>query len=130
MLVGVVYDPIADELFWAIKGGGAWIESPPALASGGSMRQRLTCSSTTSMARAVIGLEVGYSREPDHGVPALLASVLSRRVRSVRMLGSSGLNMAYVACGRLDAVVEEGTGGPADGHGPKIWDFSAGKLLG
>jgi inositol-phosphate phosphatase/L-galactose 1-phosphate phosphatase len=76
VLLGVVYDPIADELFWATKGGGAWLDSPRSAAAGASNPRRLACSNTTEISRAVVGLEVGYRRGADHGVPPLLAAVL------------------------------------------------------
>ena len=43
------------------------------------------------------------------------------RVRKCRMLGSAALDMAYVACGRLDAYIEQGI---------SLWDIAAGWLLG
>merc|ERR1712203_214157 len=53
--------------------------------------------------------------------------ILRQGVRNIRVVGSTGLNLAYVACGRLDACFEEGSW---DGNlGPKIWDFAAGRLL-
>ena len=42
------------------------------------------------------------------------------RVRKCRMLGSAALDMAYVACGRLDAYIEQGI---------SLWDIAAGWLL-
>merc|ERR1712048_589889 len=55
------------------------------------------------------------------------SKILLQGVRNIRVLGSTGLNMAYVACGRLDAGFEEGSW--ETNCGPKIWDFAAGKLL-
>ena len=42
------------------------------------------------------------------------------RVRKCRMMGSAALDMAYVACGRLDAYIEQGI---------SLWDIAAGMLL-
>jgi len=71
----------------------------------------------------------GYGRD-DIAVSrftCMQAAILLRSVRNIRVLGSTGLNMAYVACGRLDAGFEMGSW--ELNHGPKIWDFAAGKLL-
>eukprot|EP00929_Paragymnodinium_shiwhaense_P053661 TRINITY_DN26882_c0_g1_i1.p1 TRINITY_DN26882_c0_g1~~TRINITY_DN26882_c0_g1_i1.p1 ORF type:complete len:305 (-),score=55.62 TRINITY_DN26882_c0_g1_i1:87-1001(-) len=120
--VGLVYDPIADELFTATKGGGAFLRAP-------HYTGRIRASETTAINKAVISMEVGYGRdEAAIGlVTNAMAALLRRGVRSVRMAGSTGLNMAYVACGRLNAAFEHGDW--ERGLGPKIWDFSAGKLL-
>ena len=40
VLLGLVYDPIADELFWATRGEGAWLDSPRAAAAGGRAARR------------------------------------------------------------------------------------------
>ena len=54
----------------------------------------------------------------DAGLPLLEQMV--HRVRKCRMLGSAALDMAYVACGRLDAYIEQGI---------SLWDIAAGWLL-
>lgn len=124
VLVGVVYDPMADELFWATRGGGAFVHS-----RGCSEPLAMRTSSTASIPQAVISMDPGYGRD-DAAVAAFTAVqgvILRRGVRNIRVLGSTGLNMAYVACGRFDAAFEEGSW--QSGRGPKIWDFSAGRLL-
>lgn len=45
---------------------------------------------------------------------------LLSRTRKVRVLGSCGLDLAGVACGRLSALIQ---------HGVKIWDFAAGRII-
>lgn len=125
VVVGVVYDPVADELFRATKGGGAFLESPAR--AGGAMR--LTAPRVTSLGQALISMEVGYGRDEASVslVTGGLANLLRGGVRSIRMAGSTGLNMAYVAAGRLSAAFEHGDW--ERGRGPKIWDVSAGKLI-
>eukprot|EP00928_Gymnodinium_smaydae_P033988 TRINITY_DN24193_c0_g1_i2.p1 TRINITY_DN24193_c0_g1~~TRINITY_DN24193_c0_g1_i2.p1 ORF type:complete len:233 (+),score=40.96 TRINITY_DN24193_c0_g1_i2:204-902(+) len=120
--VGVVYDPMGDELFWAQRGRGAFLASP-------RFTGPIRVSGTTSLARAVVSMDPGYGRD----VAAVRrfgnaqAALLVRGVRNIRVFGSTGLNMAYVACGRLDAGFEEGSW--ESNLGPKIWDFAAGRLL-
>jgi len=122
VLAGVVYDPVADELFYAKKGAGAHLESP-------HFKGQLFTSKVEALSKAVIGMEVGYGRDEVSVslVSSSLKAILERGVRSIRMGGSTGLNMAYVAAGRLNAAFEHGDWDR--GLGPKIWDFSAGKLL-
>jgi len=122
--VGVVYDPVAEELFWATRGGGAFLERPNLPGA-----LRLKGSSAQKLAHAVVCMEVGYGRDEASIalVTGALAKVMRAGVRSVRMAGSTGLNMAYVAAGRLSAAFEHGDW--ERGKGPKIWDFAAGKLM-
>jgi len=118
VLVGVVYDPMAKELFWATRGGGAFLNG-----------NAVKVSDTQVLGRAVISMDPGYGRD-DVAVSrftCMQAAILLRSVRNIRVLGSTGLNMAYVACGRLDAGFEMGSW--ELNHGPKIWDFAAGRLL-
>ncbi|CAE8685132.1 unnamed protein product [Polarella glacialis] len=124
VLVGVVYDPMADELFWATRGGGAFLRGRAA-----SVPSPIHVSETKCLQQAVISMDPGYGRDAE-AVARFCASqsaILRRSVRNIRVLGSTGLNMAYVACGRLDAGFEDGSWDT--NLGPKIWDFAAGKLL-
>jgi fructose-1,6-bisphosphatase/inositol monophosphatase family enzyme len=57
VLVGVTYDPMADELYWATKGGGAFMKSP-------RYEGPISVSNTTAISQAVVGVEVGYARDP------------------------------------------------------------------
>ena len=124
--VAVVYDPYADELFWAVKGRGAFLKKGRAdnLSS-----VPIQVSKTKSISKAVISMDPGYGRDSEavNRFCTLQSAILSRGVRNIRVIGCTGLNMAYVACGRLDAGFEEGCWDKS--RGPKIWDFAAGKLL-
>jgi len=106
--VGVVYDPARDEL-WTVDYEG------PALLNGREVR----VSGRRELREAVISVGVSKSVDSiDHGVPLL--DRLIRRVKKCRMMGSAALDMAYVACGRLDAYMERQI---------SLWDIAAGKLL-
>jgi len=121
--IGVVYDPMADELFSATQGGGAFLER------GARMPTQIRVSDTKAIPQAVISMDPGYGRDAEavDRFTACQAALLKKGLRNVRTVGSTGLNMAWVACGRLDAGFEQGSW--ELGLGPKIWDFSAGKLL-
>jgi myo-inositol-1(or 4)-monophosphatase len=106
--VGVVFDPARDELWQATADG-------PALLNGAPCR----ASERRDLSEAVVSIGFAKSSETiDAGLPLL--SRLVHRVRKCRMLGSAALDLAYVACGRLDAYVESSI---------SIWDVAAGNLL-
>ena len=119
-LVGVVYNPISDELFTAVHGRGARLNGTPIFVSGTSVSPPPEPPTEEQALRsALIATEVGASRDP-----AVMTAITSRlsavmpHVRGLRAVGSCALNMCYVACGRVDAFFEIGFGGP--------WDCAAG----
>jgi myo-inositol-1(or 4)-monophosphatase len=107
--VGVVYDPLRDELFAAQPGGGAVL-------NGRSIRVR----PTASLANAVISTGFPYdawTRPEDLGAEV---GYFARRVMSIRSTGSAALDLAAVATGRHDAHWETGL---------SPYDMAAGILL-
>jgi myo-inositol-1(or 4)-monophosphatase len=108
ILLGVIYDPQRDEL-WAVERGGI-----PTLND-----QSIAVSARTKLSDAV--LSVGFSKTATTiaaGLPLLEKYV--KRARKCRLMGSAALDLAYVACGRLDAYIEQSV---------SLWDVAAGKLL-
>jgi myo-inositol-1(or 4)-monophosphatase len=89
ILLGVTYDPLRRELFQAEAGKGAYLnESPIRVATVGSLRESL------------VGLDLGYSH--DRGRQMLdTVNRLWGQVHCVRLIGSSSLGLAYVACGKV-----------------------------
>jgi myo-inositol-1(or 4)-monophosphatase len=108
IIIGVIYDPIRDELWSGQKG-----EKPKL--NGDHFR----VSTRADLAEAVIS--VGLSKTGvtiEAGLPLLQQMI--HRARKCRLLGSAALDMAYVACGRLDAYIEQGI---------SLWDIAAGWIL-
>jgi myo-inositol-1(or 4)-monophosphatase len=108
VVVGVIYDPMRDEMWAGEK------DSQPTL-NGKPFR----VSTRTTLAEAMIS--VGLSKTGDTiaaGLPILQTMV--HRARKCRLMGSAALDMAYVACGRLDAYIEQGI---------SLWDIAAGLIL-
>ena len=108
MQVGVIYDPMRDEM-WAVERGGK-----PTL-NGAPM----AVSDRTELKDAV--LSVGFSKTKttiSAGIPLLEKYVM--RARKCRLMGSAALDLAYVACGRLDAYIEQSV---------SLWDVAAGMIL-
>ena len=108
MQVGVIYDPMRDEM-WAVERGGK-----PTL-NGAPM----AVSQRTQLSDAV--LSVGFSKTKttiSAGIPLLEKYVMN--ARKCRLMGSAALDLAYVACGRLDAYIEQSV---------SLWDVAAGMIL-
>lgn len=105
---GCVYDPILDECFTAIEGGGAWLNGRPIRVSEcEAIDQALVaCSFRANVPRG--SLEIARFVEVLH------------EAQAIRRLGSAALNLCYVAAGRLDAYWATSV---------KIWDIAAGQLL-
>ncbi len=108
VMIGVIYDPIRDELWSGEKGRSPLLNGKP-----------FRVSPRANLAEAVVSIGLAKtSATIDAGLPLLEQMV--HRVRKCRMLGSAALDMAYVACGRLDAYIEQGI---------SLWDIAAGSLL-
>jgi myo-inositol-1(or 4)-monophosphatase len=108
IIVGVIYDPMRDEMWSGQKG------EIPRLNG-----RHFRVSERGDLAEAVIS--VGLSKTGvmiDSNLPLL--QELIHRVRKCRVLGSASLDMAYVACGRFDAYIEQGI---------SLWDIAAGWIL-
>jgi len=106
--VGVIYDPMRDELWAASIGTTPTLNGKP-----------IQVSPRTKLSDAV--LSVGFSKTKTTiaaGLPLLAKYV--QRARKCRLMGSAALDLAYVACGRLDAYIEQSV---------NLWDIAAGKLL-
>jgi fructose-1,6-bisphosphatase/inositol monophosphatase family enzyme len=112
LVVGVIYNPLMDELCSAARGRGTHLNG-----------RRVRVGSAAGVTSALICNNMGASRSP--GFNALtcrrLEALLQENVRGLRNSGSAAQNMMHVACGRLDAYFEQGFGGP--------WDVAAGKVI-
>lgn len=108
-LIGVIYAPMRDELFFACRGGGAWLNG-----------EKIKVSATTELLKSLLATGFPYNvREKPDAVLAALRKLLTRS-QGVRRAGAAALDLAYVACGRLDGFWEINL---------KPWDTAAGLLL-
>ena len=108
IMVGVIYDPIRDELWLGQKGEAPKLNGEP-----------FHVSDRAELAEAVISVGLAKTGETiDTNFPLLQAMI--HRVRKCRVFGSAALDLAYVACGRFDAYIETGI---------SLWDVAAGWLL-
>jgi myo-inositol-1(or 4)-monophosphatase len=107
--VAAVYDPLLDELFYAVRGAGAWLGE-----------RRLAVSTTRELGQALVATGFAYDvhQSRDDNL-ARFAQVL-KAARGIRRDGSAALDLCYVAAGRLDAYWE---------FKLHAWDVAAGCLI-
>lgn len=113
-VVGVIFDPLRDELFSAEQGGGAWLDSAR------TGRRRLRVRETERLEAALLATGFAYARATTAQNNIAEFERLIRRIRGIRRAGSAALDMAYVAAGRLDGYWE---------YHMQPWDTAAGGLL-
>jgi len=107
-VAGVVYDPLRDEMFVAERGKGAWLNG-----------KAIHVSKTQTLAESLTA--TGFPSQKRHSSPNVhFYQEITLRSHGVRRAGSAGLDLAYVACGRLDGFWE---------FNLNPWDTSAGILL-
>jgi len=108
IIVGVIYDPMRDEMWSVVRGGSPTLNGRPIKVSG-----------RTDLAEAIVSVGVAKSIDSINGSLPLFEKIV-RRAKKCRMMGSASLDIAYVACGRLDAYIEGAI---------SLWDVAAGILL-
>ncbi|MCP4786759.1 MAG: inositol monophosphatase [Fuerstiella sp.] len=108
LVAGVIFDPNRNETFAATLGGGATLNGQPISTSG---------ETDLSAAMAMASLPVGGD-EHDPAIKRFLMSL--RHLQTVQRSGSAALNLACVACGRIDAFWSSSL---------KPWDVAAGVLI-
>jgi myo-inositol-1(or 4)-monophosphatase len=106
---GVTFNPITNELFWAEKGKGAFLND-----------QRIRVSGRRELADCLIATGLPFIGRPGHGQTIKEVHAIGQRVAGIRRLGSAALDLAWVAAGRYDAFWERNL---------NPWDVAAGLLL-
>lgn len=108
IVLGVVYDPNRDEIFYAHRNFGCWLNDKP-----------IRVSQETTLQESLVCTGFPYNLSPEEETLFNIQDV-APRVRDLRALGSAALELAYVACGRLTGYWEWKL---------SPWDVAAGKLL-
>ncbi len=108
-IAGVVYNPATDELYWAEKGEGAFMNE-----------RRLRVSARSELDSALFATGLPFKGRP--GLAAALGETgrVLEQTAGVRRFGSAALDLAFVAAGRYDAYWERGL---------NAWDVAAGIVL-
>lgn len=108
LVLGVIYDPMVDELWTVEKGGTPMLNGQP-----------MRVSQRTKLEESILFVGCGKDEEAlQTGLTRFKQGSL--KARKMRMMGSAALGMAYIACGRLDAYVESRI---------SLWDIAAGQLM-
>jgi len=108
IVMGVVYEIVADECFYAWQNGGAWLNRQPLHVGASAINDALLC------------LQLPYNSDAYKPVIKKLIDRFYGNVGSIRMMGSAAIALCYVAAGRLDAYAERYIG---------QWDYMAGALI-
>ncbi|MCZ6821102.1 MAG: inositol monophosphatase family protein [Calditrichaeota bacterium] len=109
IIAGAISDPSRDEIFYADKGGGAFLNG-----------KAISVTDTTDFSKCL--LATGFPFRAKHLIQPYLGAfkVLFERISDFRRAGAAALDLAYVAAGRLDGFWEVGL---------NIWDIAAGALV-
>jgi myo-inositol-1(or 4)-monophosphatase len=108
IIIGVIYDPLRDEMFAAERGEGATLNG-----------RRIRASEVEDLSRAMVCTGFPYDVR-DRGDFARHFASFIMHAQAIRRDGSAALDLAYVACGRFDGFFEEGL---------RPWDVAAGVLM-
>jgi myo-inositol-1(or 4)-monophosphatase len=109
LVMGVVYEIVSGEMFYAWKDGGAWLNG-----------QKIHVSTKNSLKDSLIATGFPYHDFSKMKAYMQLFEYLMQNTHGIRRLGSAAVDLAYVACGRMDAFYE---------YGLKSWDVAAGGFI-
>ncbi len=109
IVMGIVYNPYADEMFWAAEGKGCYRNG-----------RRVRVSGAVEMGESLISIGTSpyYKELAEENFPVFQTVFMD--CQDIRRTGSAALDLANVACGRIEGYFERGL---------KLWDFAAGMLL-
>ncbi len=109
LVLGVVYEVMRDECFYAWKDGGAYLNGGP-----------IRVSAANNLAESLLATGFPYY---DYSLMSQYMDLLSwcmRHTHGLRRIGSAAVDLAYVACGRFEGFFE---------YGLNAWDVAAGSLI-
>ena len=109
LFLGVIYDPLRDEMFAAVRGDGATLNN-----------RKIRVSSRLSLDNALLATGVPFRTNQNLELYLETLRVLVPGTAGVRRFGSAALDLAWVACGRYDGFWELGL---------QEWDLAAGALI-
>jgi myo-inositol-1(or 4)-monophosphatase len=108
-ILGLVYDPLRQECFRAVKGGGATLNGDP-----------IRTSVVNELDKALLATGFPYDRREKADFSLAFFKAFLTRCQGIRRAGSAALDLCYVACGRIDGFWELKL---------KPWDIAAGALI-
>lgn len=109
IVAGVVYNPVLNELFWAERGKGAYLND-----------KRIRVSGRKDLSASLFSTGLPFMGKTGHGQAIKDIHAVGQRTAGIRRLGAATLDLAWVAAGRYDGFWERGL---------QPWDVAAGVLL-
>ncbi len=109
LVAGVIYNVVRDELFWAEKGAGAYLND-----------RRLRVAGRSDMRDALFACGTPFLGKPGHEKALAEIERVIGKTTGIRRMGAASLDLAYVAAGRFDGFWERNLA---------IWDIAAGAVL-
>ena len=109
IFAGVIYEPITDQLFWAEKGKGAFLND-----------KRLRVSTRRNMDESLFATGIPFAGREDHKPFLMQLENVMAVSAGVRRYGAAALDLAYVAAGRYEGYWEKGI---------NAWDMAAGIII-
>jgi myo-inositol-1(or 4)-monophosphatase len=109
LALGVVYEINKDEMFNAIKGGGAFLNNTP-----------ISVSPRVSLDESLLATGFPYYNFDEISSYLKILDELMKTTHGLRRMGSAAVDLAYVACGRFEAFFE---------YNLNVWDVAAGALI-
>ncbi len=97
LVAGLVLEPLRNELFWAERGAGAYVN-----------RRRMRTSERGSLSDAVLATGIPFGARPGRRSFAAMLRAAMERAAGIRRFGAASLDLAYVAAGRLEGFWEVG----------------------
>jgi myo-inositol-1(or 4)-monophosphatase len=109
LVAGVIYNVVRDELFWAEKGAGAYLND-----------RRLRVAARSDMRDALFATGTPFLGKPGHDKALKEIGNVIAKSAGIRRFGSAALDLAYVAAGRFDGYWERNL---------NVWDIAAGAVI-
>ncbi len=109
IIAGIIFDPYLDEMYWSEKGEGSFLNGEPIYVSGAK-----------TMSESLIAIGTSPYRKEEAAENFRVFEKIYVDCQDIRRTGSAALDMAHVACGRIEGYLEKKL---------KIWDFAAGTII-
>jgi len=109
IVLGIVYDPTRDEMFWAVEGGGSFLNG-----------EKIRVSSVDDLGKGLVATGFPYDIRESEINNIDHFNNFAKRVQAIRRCGSAAMDLCYVACGRFDGFWELKL---------SPWDVAAGALI-
>ena len=108
-VLGVIFDPNTNDIFYAEKGKGAFLNG-----------KRIHVSTVGKMEQGVFDVPVSIREGMRKRHFAVLKKLVAGKLGILRIIGAASLRLAFISAGRFDAWIE---------YGPFPWDFAAGSVI-